>query len=95
VAAGRTPGAALYREHFTVFTCDRRGRGDGGSTKTYSVEREIEDIGALLSEAGGAAFVWGMSSGAALAPEAATRLRGIKKLAFYEAPFIVLTVHSV
>jgi pimeloyl-ACP methyl ester carboxylesterase len=53
------------------------------------VEREVEDIAALLSEAGGAAFVWGMSSGAVLALEAANRLSGIKKLALYEAPFIV------
>lgn len=87
---GQSPQLAeLLAPHFTVFTYDRRGRGDSGNTKTYSVEREIEDIGALLSEAGGAAFVWGMSSGAALALEAATRLRGIKKLALYEAPFIV------
>jgi pimeloyl-ACP methyl ester carboxylesterase len=53
------------------------------------VEREVEDIAALLSEAGGAAFVWGMSSGAVLALEAANRLSGIRKLVLYEAPFIV------
>jgi pimeloyl-ACP methyl ester carboxylesterase len=54
------------------------------------VEREVEDIAALLGEAGGAtAFVWGMSSGAVLALEAANRLSSIKKLALYEAPFIV------
>jgi pimeloyl-ACP methyl ester carboxylesterase len=53
------------------------------------VEREVEDIAALLDEAGGAAYVWGTSSGAVLALEAASRVRGIKKLALYEAPFIV------
>ena len=53
------------------------------------MEREVEDIAALLSEAGGTAFVWGMSSGAVLALEAANCLSGIKKLALYEAPFIV------
>src|SRR5260370_36248562 len=53
------------------------------------MEREVEDIGGLVSEAGGTAFVWGISSGAVLALEAANRLPGIKKLALYEAPFIV------
>jgi pimeloyl-ACP methyl ester carboxylesterase len=81
--------AELLAEHFTVFTYDRRGRGGSGDTPPYAVEREVEDIATLLSEAGGAAFVWGMSSGAVLALEAANRLTGIKKLALYEAPFIV------
>ena len=81
--------AELLAQHFTVFTYDRRGRGGSGDTAPYAVEREVEDIAALLSEAGGAAFVWGMSSGAVLALEAANRLSGIKKLALYEAPFIV------
>jgi pimeloyl-ACP methyl ester carboxylesterase len=81
--------AELLAQHFTVFTYDRRGRGDSGDTAPYSVEREVEDIAALLGEAGGAAFVWGLSSGAILALEAANRLSGIKKLALYEAPFIV------
>jgi pimeloyl-ACP methyl ester carboxylesterase len=81
--------AVLLAQHFTVFTYDRRGRGGSGDTAPYAVEREVEDIATLLSEAGGAAFVWGMSSGAVLALEAANRLTGIKKLALYEAPFIV------
>src|SRR5258707_531495 len=81
--------AELLAQHFTVFTYDRRGRGGSDDTAPYAVEREVEDIAALLSEAGGAAFVWGMSSGAVLALEAANRLSGIKKLALYEAPFIV------
>ena len=75
--------------HFTVITYDRRGRGDSGDTAPYAVEREVEDIAALLDDAGGSAYLWGMSSGAALALEAASRLSGIKKLALYEAPFIV------
>jgi pimeloyl-ACP methyl ester carboxylesterase len=81
--------AEAMAPHFTVFTYDRRGRGGSGDTFPYAVEREIEDIAAILSEAGGAAFLWGTSSGAALALEAANRLSGIKKLALYEAPFIV------
>jgi pimeloyl-ACP methyl ester carboxylesterase len=53
------------------------------------VEREIEDIEAIVSEAGGAAFLYGISSGAVLALEAANRVPGIQKLALYEAPFII------
>src|SRR5260370_6768991 len=81
--------AKLLARYFTVFTYDRRGRGGSGETAPYAVEREIEDIAALLREAGGAAFLWGMSSGVVLALEAANRLSGIRKLALYEAPFIV------
>jgi pimeloyl-ACP methyl ester carboxylesterase len=84
-----TPLAELLARRFTVFTYDRRGRGDSGDTPPYAVEREIEDLAALVNEAGGAAFVYGVSSGAALALEAANRLPGIRKLALYEAPFIV------
>ena len=83
------PLARALMQHFTVFTYDRRGRGESGDTAPYAVEREVEDIEALVNEAGGSAFVWGMSSGAVLALEAANRLRGIKKLALYEAPLIV------
>jgi pimeloyl-ACP methyl ester carboxylesterase len=83
------PLAQLLAARFTVFTYDRRGRGDSGDTPPYSVDREVEDIGALIHEAGGAAYVYGISSGAALALEAANRLPGIKKLALFEAPFIV------
>jgi pimeloyl-ACP methyl ester carboxylesterase len=81
--------AALLARHFTVFTYDRRGRGESGHTAPFAVEREVEDIAALLQEAGGAACVYGISSGAALALEAANRIPGIRKLALYEAPFIV------
>ena len=78
----------LLAQHFTVFHYDRRGRGDSTDTKPYSVEREIEDIEALIDEAGGSAFVFGISSGAALAMEAATKLGNkIKKLAMYEPPY--------
>ena len=83
------PLAALLAPHFTVFTYDRRGRGDSGDTTPYAIEREIEDLDALIEEAGGSAFVYGISSGAALALEAATRGLAIRKLALYEAPFIV------
>lgn len=81
--------AALMSPHFTVFHYDRRGRGDSGDTKPYAVEREIEDLGALMDEAGGSAFVFGMSSGAVLSLKAATFGLNIKKLALYEPPFMV------
>lgn len=74
---------------FTVFRYDRRGRGDSGDTAPYAVEREVDDIEAVLRAAGGEAYVWGMSSGAMLALTAAARLPGIRKLALYEAPLIV------
>ena len=83
------PLAALLAPHFTVISYDRRGRGDSGDTAPYAVEREIEDIAALIEAAGGSAYVYGMSSGAALALEAANHGLAIPKLALYEPPFIV------
>lgn len=83
------PLAALLAPHLTVFTYDRRGKGDSGDTTPYAVEREVEDIDALIKAAGGSAFVFGMSSGAVLALEAAARGLAITKLALYEPPFIV------
>jgi pimeloyl-ACP methyl ester carboxylesterase len=84
-----TPLAALLAPHYTVFTYDRRGRGESADSTPYDVGREVEDIEALVKEAGGSAYVYGASSGAALALEAAARLGGITKLALYEAPFVV------
>ncbi len=81
--------AASLSPHFTVFAYDRRGRGESGDTAPYAVEREVEDLDALITEAGGSAFVFGHSSGAALALEAAVRGLAITKLALYEPPFIV------
>src|SRR3981081_3304892 len=68
------PLAALLKPHFTVLTYDRRGRGDSSDTSPYSIEREVEDLDALIQQAGGSACVYGISSGAALALEAASRL---------------------
>jgi pimeloyl-ACP methyl ester carboxylesterase len=80
--------APRLSQHFTVFHYDRRGRGESTDTQPYAVEREIEDIEALITEAGGSAFVFGISSGAALAMEAAIKLGDkVKKLAMYEAPY--------
>ena len=79
--------AALLAPHCTVLTYDRRGRGESGDTAPYAVEREVEDIAALITAAGGAAGLYGISSGAFLALEAARRLPGtITRLALYEPP---------
>jgi alpha-beta hydrolase superfamily lysophospholipase len=83
------PLAALLAEHFTAFNYDRRGRGDSGDTPPYAVEREVEDIDALINEAGGSAFVYGTSSGGALALEAAACGLAITKLALWEPPFVL------
>jgi pimeloyl-ACP methyl ester carboxylesterase len=82
------PLAALLTQHFTVYTYDRRGRGDSGDANAYSVAREVEDIAALIESAGGSACVFGASSGAALALHAAASGVPITKLAMYEPPFV-------
>jgi len=82
--------AALLAADFTVFNYDRRGRGDSGDTPPYAVEREIEDIDAVVGAAGGAACLYGSSSGAVLALTAAEQRPGkITKLALWEPPFIL------
>ena len=84
---GRLLAAALA-DRFTAYTYDRRGRGESSNTLPYAVEREIEDIEALIEEAGGSAYLYGISSGAALAFEAALALGGkVRKLALYEPPY--------
>jgi pimeloyl-ACP methyl ester carboxylesterase len=79
--------AALLAPRFTVFHYDRRGRGDSGDTAPYAVEREVEDLGVLIDAAGGAAALYGMSSGGALALEAAARGLAVTRLVLYEPPF--------
>lgn len=82
------PLASLLSEHFTVYTYDRRGRGESSDTQPYAIEREIEDLEALIEVAGGSVFVYGISSGAVLALRSAGALVGkIRKLALYEPPF--------
>jgi pimeloyl-ACP methyl ester carboxylesterase len=81
-----TPALA---ELFTVYSYDRRGRGDSGDTQPYSVEREVEDLAAVIADAGQPVTVVGISSGAALAVAAANRGLPISRLALYEPPFMV------
>lgn len=94
-------GALAYREHFggrplaaelakdfTVITYDRRGRGESADTQPYAVEREIEDIEALIDQVGSPAHLYGFSSGSVLALKAAARLGGkVARLALHEPPF--------
>ena len=83
------PLADALADHFTVYTYDRRGRGESGDTSPYAVEREVEDIKAVIAAAGGSAHVYGISSGAVLALEAVNHDAAIESLALYEPPFIV------
>jgi pimeloyl-ACP methyl ester carboxylesterase len=80
------PPVELLARHFTVYTYDRRGRGLSTDTPPYAVEREVEDLAALVAEAGGSAFVYAMSSGGLLALHAAAAGLAIPKLALFEPP---------
>jgi pimeloyl-ACP methyl ester carboxylesterase len=80
--------AQLLAPHFTVFTYDRRGRGDSSDTAPYAVAREVEDLAAIVREAGGSAAAVGVSSGAALAMQAVASGVPLTKLALYEPPFV-------
>jgi pimeloyl-ACP methyl ester carboxylesterase len=87
---GTRPLARQLVPAFTVINYDRRGRGGSADTQPYSVEREVEDLEALIDASGGQALVFGSSSGAVLALEAASRLDGkVRGLYLYEPPFIV------
>lgn len=96
----RTMGTAksltpLLSEHFAVFAYDRRGRGESGpGASAYAVQREVEDLVAVLGAAGPDAFVIGASSGAALVLEALRAGVPVRKAALYEAPFIVDDTHT-
>ena len=60
------PLAQRLAEDYTVYIYDRRGRGESGDTAPYSIEREVDDLAAVVKEAGGSAYAYGISSGAAL-----------------------------
>ena len=88
-AFGPSPKLApLLAQHFTVFAYDRRGRGQSGDTQPYSPAREVEDIAALIQEAGGSASLLGLSSGGALALQAAAADLAINKVVAYEPPYV-------
>jgi hypothetical protein len=83
------PLAIELADHFTVYNYDRRGRGDSGDTQPYAVARELEDLAALLAEAGGSAHLYGASSGGALALEAAAAGLPVGMIAAYEVPYSI------
>jgi pimeloyl-ACP methyl ester carboxylesterase len=88
----RMADAAIAQElasDFAVLNYDRRGRGDSGDTPPYAIEREVEDIQAVIDAAGGTANLWGSSSGAVLAMIAAASGVSVTKLALWEPPFIL------
>lgn len=81
--------AKAFAKEFTVYNYDRRGRGDSGNTIPWTVEREVEDIEALIDAAGGEASLYGHSSGAVLALEAALRLGNkVRKVVLYDASYV-------
>src|SRR5919109_4061793 len=87
----RMADAAIAQElsaDFTVFNYDRRGRGDSGDTPPYTIEREVEDIRAVIEAAGGEANLWGSSSGAVLAMIAAEQGAPVLRLAMWEPPYL-------
>jgi pimeloyl-ACP methyl ester carboxylesterase len=86
---GQVKLAQLLSERFTVYSYDRRGRGDSGDSSPYTVDREIEDLAAVINAAGGQAHVWGLSSGAVLALDAAAAGLPIRRLAIQEPPLVV------
>ena len=79
--------AAGLGSTFTVYEYDRRGRGNSGDAAPYSIDREVDDLAAVIATAGGSAFVFGHSSGGALALEAAAAGVPIRGLAVYEPPY--------
>ena len=81
--------AELLGQHFTVYNYDRRGRGDSGDTQPFAREREMEDLQALIEDAGGKAMVFGLSSGGVVSLDAAAVTPGIAKVGVYEPALIV------
>jgi pimeloyl-ACP methyl ester carboxylesterase len=87
-SGGKSELARLLAPWFTVYGYDRRGRGESGDTLPYAVDREIDDIEALIDRAGSPAFLYGHSSGGALVMQAAIRLgTKVSKIAMYETPY--------
>jgi len=80
------PVLSMFQQHFTVHTMDRRGRGESGDTQPYAIEREFEDVAAVIDDVGEPVFLLGHSFGAICALEAACRTPNIRKLVLYEPP---------
>lgn len=87
--ASGTPLAGMLAHRFTVFSYDRRGRGDSGDTPPWAIGREIQDLAAVIAAAGGSAAVFGHSSGGLLALDAAAQGLAITRLAVHEPPVLL------
>ncbi|GAB2760566.1 alpha/beta fold hydrolase [Streptomyces bullii] len=83
------PLAGPLSRRFDVIVHDRRGRGESGDTAPYAVEREVEDLAALIDAAGGEASLYGISSGGALVLRAAASGLPVRRVAVYEVPYAV------
>jgi pimeloyl-ACP methyl ester carboxylesterase len=81
--------ADLLADGFRTYTYDRRGRGESSDTAPYATEREIEDLAALIADAGAPATVFAWSSGGLLALDAAAAGLPIERLAVFEPPIVV------
>jgi pimeloyl-ACP methyl ester carboxylesterase len=79
--------ASGLAERYTVYVFDRRGRGDSDQGGPYAIEREVEDLAAVIDAADGSAYGFGHSSGGALALEAAARGVPLRAVVVYEPPF--------
>ncbi|MEU0676800.1 alpha/beta hydrolase [Streptomyces sp. NPDC006172] len=88
------PLAGLLAQRFTALWYDRRGRGESGDTAPYAVEREVEDLAALIDAAGGEAALYGVSSGGALALRAAASGLPVTRVAVYETPYADFSEHG-
>jgi pimeloyl-ACP methyl ester carboxylesterase len=87
--SANAPVAELLAARFTVFNYDRRARGDSGDTPPFSVDREYEDLAAVIKVAGGTACIFGTSGGGVIALEAAARGLGVAKLGLWEPPYVL------
>ena len=86
---GPMPGySKLLADSFTVHWYDRRGRGESGDTPPYQLQREVEDLAAIIQATGTTPFVFGASSGAALGLHGAAAGLPVQKLLMYEAPYV-------
>ncbi|MEP7241797.1 MAG: alpha/beta fold hydrolase [Devosia sp.] len=91
------PLAEQLKDRFTVYTYDRRGRGESGDTKPYAIAREVEDLDAVIEAAGGSVAIYAISSGVPLALAAADTVGAgrITKMVLYEAPLILDTSRTI
>jgi pimeloyl-ACP methyl ester carboxylesterase len=88
-AHGPTPKLApLLSQNFTVYSYDRRGRGESSDTPPYAVDREVEDLLSIIEKTGEVPFILGISSGAALVLRALSKGINVKKVALFEPPYV-------